>query len=160
MKDLYVPSSATRRALLVGLAAVGGLAIAHAASPAPVQMRVWKDPQCGCCKDWIAVVEKSGFQVTVLEQGNTAARSRLGMATQFGSCHTALVQGFVIEGHVPVADIQRLLKERPAALGLAVPGMPIGSPGMDGPEYGGRRDAFRVLLVQKDGTAKTFNSYV
>jgi hypothetical protein len=81
------------------------------------------------------------------------------MPQKFGSCHTALIQGYVIEGHVPAADIQRLLKERPQALGLAVPGMPIGSPGMDGPAYGGRRDAYQILLIQKNGTATVFNSY-
>jgi len=70
------------------------------------------------------------------------------------------VQGYVIEGHVPFADIQRLLKEKPKALGLAVPGMPIGSPGMDGPAYGGRQDAYQVLLIQKDGSAQVFTSYV
>jgi Cu/Ag efflux protein CusF len=91
--------------------------------------------------------------------GNTAARKRLGMPEQLGSCHTASVGGYVIEGHVPAAEIQRLLKERPAALGLSVPGMPIGSPGMDGPEYKGRKDAYDVLLVQKDGTAKSFQHY-
>jgi hypothetical protein len=81
------------------------------------------------------------------------------MPQKFGSCHTALVQGYVIEGHVPVADIQRLLKEKPKALGLSVPGMPIGSPGMDGPAYGGRRDAYQVLLIQRDGSNTVFNTY-
>jgi hypothetical protein len=81
------------------------------------------------------------------------------MPLTFGSCHTALVQGYVLEGHVPAADIQRLLKERPKALGLAVPSMPLGSPGMDGPAYEGRRHPYQVLLVQKDGSAQVFNSY-
>ena len=87
------------------------------------------------------------------------AKQGLGMPEQLGSCHTATVGGYVIEGHVPAADIQRLLKERPVALGLSVPGMPIGSPGMDGPEYKGRKDAFDVLLVQKDGSSKSFQRY-
>ncbi len=81
------------------------------------------------------------------------------MPQKYGSCHTALVQGYVIEGHVPAEDIRRLLKERPDALGLAVPSMPLGSPGMDGPAYGGRRHPYQVLLVQKDGSAQVFNSY-
>jgi hypothetical protein len=81
------------------------------------------------------------------------------MPQKFGSCHTALVQGYVVEGHVPVADIQRLLKEKPRALGLSVPGMPIGSPGMDGPAYGGRRDPYQVLLIQRDGSTSVFNTY-
>ena len=81
------------------------------------------------------------------------------MPQQLGSCHTALVQGYVIEGHVPAQDIQRLLKEKPQALGLAVPGMPIGSPGMDGPAYGGRRDRYEVLLVLKDGSTRVFQRH-
>ncbi len=81
------------------------------------------------------------------------------MSQKYGSCHTALVQDYVIEGHVPAEDIRRLLKERPDALGLAVPSMPLGSPGMDGPAYGGRRHPYQVLLVQKDGSAQVFNSY-
>jgi hypothetical protein len=81
------------------------------------------------------------------------------MPEKLGSCHTATVGGYVIEGHVPAADIRRLLKERPVALGLSVPGMPIGSPGMDGPEYKGKKEAFEVLLVQKDGTVKSFQAY-
>ena len=76
-----------------------------------------------------------------------------------GSCHTALVGGYVIEGHVPAADIERLLRQKPKALGLAVPGMPIGSPGMDGPVYKGRKDAYQVLLVQRDGSTRVFASY-
>ena len=95
----------------------------------------------------------------MIDQGNNAMRSRLGMPQKHGSCHTALVQGYVIEGHVPAADIRRLLKEKPKALGLAVPGMPIGSPGMDGPAYGGQRDPYKVLLIQKDGSVEVFNSY-
>jgi len=87
-------------------------------------------------------------------------RSKLGMPQKFGSCHTALIQGYVIEGHVPASEILSLLMVRPTALGLAVPGMPIGSPGMDGSVYGNRRDAFDVLLVQKDGTSKVFKSYL
>lgn len=159
MTNLFIPSLPTRRSLLLGLAAMGAMSVAGAATSASVAMQVWKDPSCGCCKDWVATLEKSGFRVAVIEQGNTATRSRLGMPAQFGSCHTAVVQGYVIEGHVPATDILRLLKEHPNALGLAVPGMPIGSPGMDGPGYGERRDPFRVLLIQKDGSAQTFSSY-
>jgi hypothetical protein len=81
------------------------------------------------------------------------------MPEKLGSCHTAKVSGYVLEGHVPAADIRRLLTNRPAALGLAVPGMPIGSPGMDGPEYKGRKDSFDVLLVQKNGSTESFARY-
>ena len=152
-----------RQALVLGFAAVGTAlawtANARAAAPKPV-VEVWKDPNCGCCKDWITHLQGAGFQVTVFDQGNTAARVALGMPQQFGSCHTARVQGYVIEGHVPASDIKRLLADKPQALGLAVPGMPVGSPGMDGPEYGGRRDPYRVLLVQKSGSSQVFNSYL
>ena len=122
-------------------------------------VEVWKDPNCGCCHLWVEHLQAHGFKVNVRDVGNTAARQRLGMPEKLGSCHTATVGGYVIEGHVPAADIRRLLKERPMALGLSVPGMPIGSPGMDGPEYKGRKDVFDVLLVQKDGSAKSFQAY-
>ena len=89
-----------------------------------------------------------------------AQRSKLGLAEKFGSCHTALISGYVLEGHVPAQDIRRLLKERPRALGLSVPGMPVGSPGMDGPAYGGRKDPYAVLLVQRDGSSSVYQSYV
>ena len=152
-------SNATRRAWLVGMMALGATSVAFATKPSAIPVAVWKDPNCGCCKDWIAHMEQHGFTVSVREEGNTAVRARLGMPQKLGSCHTAVVQGYVIEGHVPAADIQRLLKERPRALGLAVPGMPVGSPGMDGAVYGGRRDPYKVLLVQKDGSSQVFKSY-
>lgn len=152
------PMNARRRMLLVGAIAMGSHSLVSAASPrTPVQ--VWKDPNCGCCQDWIVHLEKNGFSVAVHDQGNNAARSRLGMPKKYASCHTALVQGYVLEGHVPATDIQRLLKEKPVGLGLAVPAMPIGSPGMDGPEYGGRRDPYDVLLIQRDATSTVFKSY-
>ncbi len=81
------------------------------------------------------------------------------MPVKYGSCHTAKVDGYVIEGHVPAKEIRRLLKERPAALGLSVPEMPIGTPGMDGPEYGGQVDPYDVLLVRRDGTATVYQAY-
>lgn len=151
-----------RRLLLTGAAALGlaasGLVQAQVA-PAATGIEVWKDPNCGCCQDWISHMEQNGFKAKVFETGNNAVRARLGMPQQLGSCHTALVQGYVIEGHVPAQDIQRLLKEKPKALGLAVPGMPIGSPGMDGPAYGGRRDRYEVLLVLKDGSTRVFQRH-
>lgn len=159
MSRQYSMAHTTRRAWLSGIAVLALVPSTMVAYAAPATLQVWKDPNCGCCKDWIAHLEKSGFSTTVIEQGNSAARARLGMPQKFGSCHTGLVQGYVIEGHVPAADIQRLLKEKPKALGLSVPGMPIGSPGMDGPAYGGRRDAYQVLLIQRDGSTTVFNTY-
>jgi hypothetical protein len=148
-----------RRMLLLGAVILGSSALPAVAAPQSVAVQVWKDPNCGCCKDWIAHLQQNGFTARVIDQGNNAMRSRLGMPQKYGSCHTALVQGYVIEGHVPAADIRRLLKEKPRALGLAVSGMPIGSPGMDGPAYGGQRDPYQVLLIQKDGSVEIFNSY-
>jgi len=153
----------TRRALL-GAAAlslpVWAWAQAFARSPAaPVHVEVWKSPTCGCCQAWIEHLEANGFKVKVHDVGNTAARQRLGMPASLGSCHTAQVGRWTIEGHVPAADIHRLIREAPQAVGLAVPGMPVGSPGMDGPEYGGRRDPYDVLLVGLDGRTRPFRSY-
>ena len=123
------------------------------------QIEVWKDPDCGCCKDWVIHLEANGFAVRVNDSGNTAARARLGIPTKLGSCHTGLVDGYAIEGHVPAREILRLLRDKPAVLGLAVPGMPVGSPGMDGPEYGTRRDKFAVVLVQRDGRQSVYQNY-
>lgn len=135
-------------------------ALAQSATvPAGQLVQVWKDPSCGCCKDWMVYLEANGFRTQAFDTGNTAMRSRLGMPQKLGSCHTALVGGYVIEGHVPAREIQRLLKEKPLSLGLSVPRMPIGSPGMDGPEYGGRKDPYEVLLVAKDGSTTVFQRY-
>lgn len=120
---------------------------------------VWKAPTCGCCADWVKYLKSKGFDAKVHDVGNTAARQRLGMPVQYGSCHTAMIGGYVVEGHVPAREIVRLLREKPKAIGLAVPGMPIGSPGMDGPEYGGRRQPYQVLLVLHDGTAVAYEAY-
>ena len=123
------------------------------------QIEVWKDPDCGCCKDWVIHLEANGFAVRVNDSGNAAARARLGIPSKLGSCHTGWVEGYAIEGHVPAREIMRLLREKPAVLGLAVPGMPVGSPGMDGAVYGDRRDPYDVLLVSRDGSTRIFQSY-
>jgi hypothetical protein len=161
----------SRRRFLVRLLQAGGLPAALVAGPfqagasaaagpgAGALVQVWKSPTCGCCKDWIAHLQAHGFRVQVHETGNTAARARLGIDARFGSCHTAVVQGYVLEGHVPAREIVRLLAERPKALGLAVPGMPVGSPGMDGPEYGGRRDAYDVLLLTGGTASRVYQAY-
>ncbi len=149
----------TRRSFLLGLLFTGLTPLTTMAANKPIPMTVWKDPNCGCCADWVRILESNGFAVTVVDSGNQAMRAQLGVPAQFGSCHTALVAGYVVEGHVPAADIQRLIKDKPEALGLTVPGMPIGSPGMDGPEYGSRKDAYNVLLMQRDGQAQVFASY-
>ncbi|WP_442881726.1 DUF411 domain-containing protein [Comamonas sp.] len=159
-------TTTTRRHALHLLAAAAGMAAlpVMATKPAKTPMEVWKDPNCGCCKDWIEIMEKSGFDVKVHEVGNSAVRAKLGLPAQYGSCHTALVGGYVVEGHVPAADVRKLLQEKPKALGITAPGMPVGSPGMDGPEYGGRKDPYDVLLITKNlmgnnVSARVFTSY-
>lgn len=121
--------------------------------------KVWKDPNCGCCKDWISHLQDAGFDVQVLDTGNTAARTRLGIPQMYGSCHTAQIGGYAIEGHVPASDIHRLLRETPNAIGLALPGMPVGSPGMDGPAYGGHKEIYEVLLIAKDGNSTVYQTH-
>lgn len=139
--------------LLVPLVASLDLPASAATGPA---VEVWKDQTCGCCNDWIRHLLNAGFLVTAHDRGNHAARSKARIAPQYGSCHTALVQGYAIEGHVPVREIQRLLQERPDAIGLAVPGMVTGSPGM---EQGGRVDPYSVLLLHRDGGSSTYAKY-
>lgn len=155
---LLQASAATLAALTAPAWAAAPTATPTAPATRPL-VEVWKDPNCGCCQDWIAHMEQNGFAVKVHNTGNNAIRARLGLPQQLGSCHTARVQGYVLEGHVPATEVQRLLQTRPRALGLAVPGMPVGSPGMDGPAYGGRRDPYDVLLVRLDGSTAVFRRY-
>ena len=122
-------------------------------------MEVWKSSGCGCCDDWIAYIQKNGFAVKVNESGNNDARKKLKVPGMYSSCHTGLVNGYVVEGHVPAREIHRMLKEKPNALGIAVPVMPDGSPGMDGPKYGNRTEPYVVLLLQHDGKATIYQSY-
>ena len=146
-----------RDLLLAGVAA--GLASAVAAGPKPTPIEVWKSPECGCCQGWIKHLEKNGFVASVHNEGNTDARKALGIPVKFGSCHTAKVGRYAVEGHVPAREIQRLLRERPDAVGLAVPAMPLGSPGMDGPDYDNQTQPYDVLLVLSDGRTRVFQSY-
>ncbi len=150
-----------KRRFLQTIAALAGGAVltpALIAQPRP-QVEVWKDPNCGCCKDWVLHMQANGFDVKVHDSGNSAARKRLGVPEALASCHTALVGGYAIEGHVPAREVQRLLRERPAALGLSVPGMPVGSPGMDGAVYGTRKDPYDVLLFSRNGASRVYQSY-
>ena len=142
--------------LVVTMRAALAAAPAAFAAPALPPVEVWKSPTCGCCAKWVEHLEANGFKVQVRDQGNTVARQRAGIAQALGSCHTALVGGYAIEGHVPAADILRLLRERPVAIGLAVPGMPIGSPGM---EQGNQRDRYDVLLVARNGKTSVFATH-
>lgn len=124
-------------------------------------VEVWKTPTCGCCKLWVKHLEREGFIVKVYDVPQTALiRAKLGMPENMGSCHTATVAGLVLEGHVPAREVRRLLTESAAfkaqVVGLSVPAMPIGSPGM---EQGSRRDPYSVMLVNKNGTSRVYQTY-
>lgn len=159
---MSIPTHLSRRTLVLGGVALAAAAAsgAHAQSKQPgIPVEVWKDPSCGCCKDWVAHMQANGFSVKVHETGNNGVRARLGIDMEYASCHTAVVGGYALEGHVPAREVHRLLREKPQARGLAVPGMPIGSPGMDGPAYGGRRDAYDVVLLTRQGGARVYQHY-
>lgn len=141
----------SRAAALIAFAALPALAVALPA------VQVFKSKTCGCCGAWVEHMRSAGFTVTVNDVDDaTAARKRLGMPDRFGSCHTATVGGYVLEGHVPAADVKRLLATKPKAMGLAVPGMAPGSPGM---EMGGRKDPYQVLLVDLSGRESAYANY-
>jgi hypothetical protein len=149
-----------RRQLLGALGALPLIAVlpslAWAAQSLPV-VQVYKSAQCGCCGAWVDHMRAAGFTVNVTEVDDTAvARKRHGIPERLGSCHTATVGGYAVEGHVPAAEVKRLLAQKPDAVGLAVPGMPTGSPGM---EMGARQDPYQVLLVGKNGRDTVFASY-
>ena len=152
-KRLFIQAAAL---LAVGGGAALGVPVFAQTKPL---VEVWKDPSCGCCGDWVSHMEASGFQVQVHDTGNAPARKRLGVPEAMGSCHTGLVAGYALEGHVPAREIHRLLKERPRAIGLAVPGMPVGSPGMDGAVYNGRKDPYNVMLLLAGDKSRVYQSY-
>lgn len=146
----------SRRGVLAGL---GGLLLAtplRAAEPLP-EIAVTKDPSCGCCAAWVDHVRAAGFPVSVTEAPVNPLKARLGVPRNLASCHTAQVGGYVIEGHVPADAIKRLLVEAPAATGLAVPGMPVGSPGMEAD--GVPPQTYDVILFGPDVPARPFARY-
>ena len=161
MASMHINAVSRRFALRLPLALVGAPVLtqplrALAASSAN-QVTVWKTPSCGCCHEWVSHLRKSGFEVVTHDVEDTAPiRQKFGLNAKFGSCHTARLGSYVVEGHVPAQELRRLLREQPKALGLAVPGMPMGSPGM---EMGNTRDAYDVLLVLTDGSSRTYQSY-
>jgi hypothetical protein len=127
------------------------------AMKSPKEMTVYRSPTCGCCEKWIAHMEKQGFNVKEIQSEDMdSVKQRLGVQAKLQSCHTAVVDGYVVEGHVPAGDVKKLLQNKPKAAGLAAPGMPTGSPGM---EVGTMKPDFSVLLFDAQGKAKTFNTY-
>lgn len=170
------PLPPTRRAFFLAAAQLGLASFATAAAtatvigaralgaqPAPTRaaaaaalppMTVYKDPNCGCCAEWVSHVRKAGFVVTVRDTADmSSVKASFGVPSALESCHTARVGAYAIEGHVPADLIQKLLREQPVARGLAVPGMPQGSPGM---EQGAAKDAYEVLLFDKAGKTRVF----
>ena len=144
--------------LLAGTLAILSVpAISHAEKKDGLtKITVYKTPSCRCCRKWISHLEKNGFEVEAYNKENMSSiKYKMGIEPKYQSCHTAMVDGYYIEGHVPADDIRRLLKEKPTAAGLTVPGMPKGSPGM---EVGGK-DPYAVLLVDKAGKQKVYNRY-
>lgn len=124
------------------------------AATAATRITVFKDPGCGCCRSWVEHLRKHGFDVVARDtSGMDRVKTTAAVPARLQSCHTAFVNGYVIEGHVPAADIERLLKERPKVAGLAVPGMPAGSPGM---EMGGRSDRYDVIAFTRGGESRVF----
>lgn len=139
--------------------ALGAGAVVLQGQNAAPTMEVFKSPTCGCCSKWVDHVRQGGFTVKVNELPNdalTALQEKHNIPRTARSCHTGLVGGYVVEGHVPVAEVHRLLKERPAVAGIAVGGMPIGSPGMEVP--GQRPQTYNVITFDKAGAIAVFST--
>lgn len=147
----------TRRQLFTAIAifAASGL---RSAAQKNFKVQVYKDPTCGCCSLWVEHLRKAGFTATVSDvQDMNVVKDTYGVPRQVRSCHTAVVEGYTIEGHVPAADVQRLLKERPPVVGIGVPGMPIGSPGMEVANV--KPQPYDVLAFDKAGKTAVFASH-
>ena len=141
------------------LATIAGLVLAAISSPSQSSgplVTVFKRPTCTCCNKWVEHLKANGFEVKVQEVNDTSPyEQQYRVPRTMTSCHTAIVNGYTIEGHVPATEIKRLLNERPKAVGLAVPGMPVGSPGMEG----ARVDAYSVLLFDEGGHSSVYARY-
>jgi len=122
-----------------------------------VEIEVYRSPTCGCCSKWIKHLEESRFSVKDYVTNDVQViKDKYGVPGEMASCHTAIVDGYVIEGHVPAADILKLINNKPNVIGISVPGMPVGTPGMD---MGGRKDAYQVVSFDKDKKYQVVNSY-
>jgi hypothetical protein len=143
-----------RRAVGAGAAVVVAPRVARAF--APIAMTVYKSPTCGCCKEWIKHVEANGFACKIIEMNDvTPIKRQLGVPKNMESCHTAVVGAYLIEGHVPADLIKGLLAKKPVVLGLSVPGMPLGAPGM---ETSGPPRPYKVMAFMKDGSSRLYAS--
>ena len=149
----------TNKSLGHAIAAIGlivSMPLSAPLSAAGPQVTVYKTRTCGCCAKWVQHLSDNGFEVTVQDVANTAEyRQKFGVPEKLASCHTAVVKGYAIEGHVPAGDIKRVLKTASKAKGLAAPGMPAGSPGMEGP----RSDAYSVVLFDAQGNTTVYQKY-
>lgn len=176
--DTAIDQSITRRGLIGGGAALGGLILVGCSPPGgqksagsgnisadqalpttqKAAMTVYRDPSCGCCEAWARIAENAGYQVTILDDNDmTAVKQRLGVPAELASCHTTVVDEYVVEGHVPLDQVGRLLRERPSDIrGIAVPGMPIGSPGMEVPD--GRTEPFQVIAFDAEGGTSIYKA--
>ena len=136
--------------------AAASQAAAQPAKGPPVRMVVYKTPTCGCCRAWVEHVQAAGFQVEVHDTADVApVKNEHGLPQHLASCHTAIVDGYVVEGHVPADVIRRLLAERPQVAGIAVPGMPAGSPGM---EMGSRKDPYDIIAFARNGQVSVYET--
>ena len=145
----------SRRLLIASGVSFAAAASARAQTRRSRALAVYKSPTCGCCEGWVTHMRRAGFTVAVhvVADPGTVRRAR-GLPDTLASCHTGMIDDYAIEGHVPAADVVRLLAERPEAVGLAVPGMPMGSPGMETPD--GRKQPFDTLLVLRSGQTRVF----
>jgi hypothetical protein len=131
--------------------------MAWGANATAATLAVTKTPTCGCCNEWVERMREAGFKVTVKDVEDTAPLAkRMGVPDRLRSCHTTIVEGYAIEGHVPAADIKRLLADRPKAAGISVPGMVVGSPGM---EHGDRSEPYQTILFDRAGKTRVFASH-
>lgn len=124
-----------------------------------LNITVYRTPTCGCCKGWVEHIKENGFQVTDIvkpESEIQTIRQKYNLPSDLASCHTSEVAGYLVEGHIPVAEVKRLIAKKPDIAGISVPGMPIGTPGM---EMGDRQESFNVFAFRKDGQTEVFNSY-
>lgn len=149
--------------LLKGFLATGllvvhpGVSAENVKTDKPVDIVVYRSPTCSCCEKWLAHLKQNNFVIKdIVTDDVQAIKNKYGVSQEMASCHTAIVDGYVVEGHVPANDIKTLLKNKPNVVGIAVPGMPLGTPGM---EMGGKKDPYNVMSFDSQNHSQIFNSY-